>query len=80
MTIYKLVSENLTNLGLTMGSEYTFPNWVRYFDSLAKAKKVAEEDFAKSSKNKITWKREKNYIHSGDLMWVMYNITKIKVE
>lgn len=46
--IYKLISENLTNLGGPMGSEYTYNNFVKYFDSIKKAKEYAEKDYGKA--------------------------------
>jgi hypothetical protein len=94
--VYKLISENLTNLGSPMGKEYTYNNWVRYFSSIEKAKNVAESDYAKNIKNrdkffnyrkittaeKIKWCRgsEKDSLSSQDLSFVMYHIKPVKVE
>ena len=74
--MYKLVSENLTNLGGPMGTEYTFDNWVKYFHSIKNAKKHAENDYGE----KIDWKKTKKRTHSPDLGYVMYQIYPIKFE
>jgi hypothetical protein len=80
MTIYKLESENLTGLGGPMGTEHTWINWTRYFDSMQKAKQAAEKDYASYKNNKFSWHRAKNYVHSDDLLFVMYKISKFTVE
>jgi len=83
---YELESENLTGLGGPMGTEKTWSNWRKFFTSIAKAKKYAEEDYRKQSKKKenevvdMGWVKERNRIRSQDLLFVMYNITEIKVE
>lgn len=69
--IYSLHSENLSNLGRTMGTEYTTTNWIKYFTSVKLAKEYAEKDFGKS----IKWKG----YSSGDLRYVAYTIQKIKI-
>lgn len=71
-TIIELESENLTNLG-HMGSETT-TNWRRFFKTVGKAKEAAEKDYGKP----IKWSRGSR-ICSGDLGYVMYHITKVKV-
>jgi hypothetical protein len=85
--IYRLISENLTNLGGPMGKEYTYNNWVRYFSSIEKAKSFAESDYDKNTKHrptaeKIKWfkESEKDSIRSQDLSFVMYHIKPVKVE
>lgn len=75
LEIYKLTSENLTNLGGPMGSEYTFSNWEKYFTSIESAKKYAEKDYG----DKIKWKGGKRKPSSGDLRYVMYEIEKLNV-
>lgn len=75
--MYKLVSENLSNLGGPMGTEYTFDNWEKYFTDVYDAAQYAEKDYG----DKIDWIKESNgYIRSPDLGYVMYRIKKIKVE
>ena len=76
MTIYKLVSENLTSLGGPMGTENVTDNFVRFFDSIDKAKSAAVKDFG----DDIKWKRKGKNVSSGDLLHVMYDISPIKVE
>ena len=79
--MYKLTSENLTNLGGPMGTEYTYPNWEKYFNTILEAKKYAEKDFAKDpQKRKLTWTRENKQIYTKDMGYVMYEIVKVKVE
>ena len=81
--MFNLTSENLTNLGGRMGTEFTFPNWSLYFHSIAAAKAHAEKDYGK----KIDWERSKgptcngvpiDVACSGDLGHVMYHITEAK--
>jgi len=77
MIVYKLRSENLTNLGGRMGTEYTFDNWSKLFNNIADAKKHAEKDYGKP----IEWKENSNgNVSSGDLSYVMYIIEPTKVE
>lgn len=40
VTIYKLISENLTGLGGPMGSEWITDNWIKYFLHKKDAKKI----------------------------------------
>jgi len=81
MTIYQLTSENLTNLGGPMGSEYTYPNWSKLFESVEGAKKYAETDYKTQTKKKVTWDwvEEKDSFRSPDLCFVMYHIRKERV-
>jgi len=72
MIVYKLVSENLTQLGGRMGTERTSTNFTKIFSTVDGAKKYAEKDYG----NKIEWKDRKEYITSGDLRYVMYEIRK----
>lgn len=75
--MYKLVSENLSNLGGPMGTEYTFDNWERFFFNIPDAKLAAEKDYG----DKIDWIKESDsYVRSDDLGYVMYHIKEIKVE
>jgi hypothetical protein len=73
--IFKLVSENLTNLGGPMGTERTFENWSKLFTDIDVAKAYAVTDYKKG----INWITDKNRIHSGDLGYVMYIITEEEV-
>lgn len=75
-TIYKLVIEDLTHLGGPMGTERTYVIGREYFLSLEKAKKFAEKDYSKRSNGEtFKWKG----LSSGDLSFIMYTITKIKI-
>jgi hypothetical protein len=81
--MYKLTSENLSNLGGPMGSEYTTTNWEKYFKTIPAAKAYAEKDYSKSEKrSKIKWTRGdvRGSLTSGDLSWVMYDIEPVKCE
>lgn len=77
-----LTSENLTNLGGPMGTEYTFPSWTKHFTDADKAKAFAEADYEKSRGKlpPIKWKKTKGGFSSGDLGWVMYHINEVQVE
>jgi len=75
--MYEVESENLSSLGGPMGTEHTTTNWRKYFLDLINAKSFCEKDYGK----KIEWKRKgHNGACSGDLLYVMYNIRKIKIE
>lgn len=73
--VFILTSENLTKLGSTMGTEYTYDNFTRLFETIDAAKKYAEKDYG----GPIKWSRGKNKSNSGDLGYVMYTIEKTKV-
>ena len=81
--IYMLCSENLTNLGGPMGTEYTYNNWVKHFDSIEKAKAYALKDYQKEtqSKDKLKWLGDgEDAVRTEDLRFVMYHIKTVKVE
>lgn len=79
--MYALRSENLTLLGGPMGTERTFTNWVKYFKSLAAAKKYAEADYVKNrGTESVKWKSSSKGWWTNDLLFVMYHITKIVPE
>jgi hypothetical protein len=78
--MYKLISENLLNLGGAMGLQHTTTNWEKYFKNVLAAKEYAEKDYRKSCKEKIKWSKGGGVITSGDLLFVMYDIEKVKVE
>ena len=73
--MYQIISENLTNLGGPMGSEYTTNNWIKHAKSLKKAKKFCEKDCGE----KIKWIKTKKGLRSPDLGYVMYHIKEIKM-
>ena len=73
--MYQLISENLTNLGGPMGSEYTYDNYRKSFLKLSNAKKYAEKEYG----SEIEWIEKKNGgLRSPDLSYVMYHIEEIK--
>jgi hypothetical protein len=74
--MYELKSVNLSHLGGPMGSEYTTTNWRRYFKTLKGAKNAADKDYGK----KIDWKKTDGEIHSGDLLYVKYEIKELAIE
>jgi hypothetical protein len=80
--IFKLISENLTNLGGPMGTEHTFANWVKYFDSVDNAKEYAMKDYTNGGILRWTfeWVMDLNGWRSPDLGFVMYHINEVKVE
>ena len=83
MNIFSLVSENLEHLGGSMGSEYTYPNYTKYFSSAEFAKEFAEKDYNKGNRGKrkeIKWSKKGGVISSGDLSYVMYLINPVKIE
>ena len=82
-TIYELQSENLTNLGGMMGTEYTYDNYRKYFTSIKAAKSYANKEFEKKASDytRFRWKKLSNgIITSGDRGYVMYNIREVKIE
>lgn len=78
-TVYSLTSENLTNLGGPMGSEYTYDNWVKYFSSIETAKRYAEKNY-NGSRGEIKWKKRGKKLETQDLGYVMYHIVPVKLE
>ena len=74
--MFQLYSENLTGLGGSMGTEHTWANYVKFFISVDLAKEYAETGFG----NPIKWKKFRDGYKSPDLRYVMYYISKIKVE
>lgn len=81
--IYMLESENLTRG--PMGTERTSTNWKKFFKSIGDAKNYAEKDYGKE----IDWSRKHSptcdgkpidITCSGDLGYVMYHVTRVKVE
>lgn len=74
--MYELESENLTHLGGLMGTEYTFPNWRKFFSTPELAKAAAEKDYGKPLK----WLKTKKGWRTEDLRYVMYHIRKVEVE
>ena len=75
--VFELTSENLTNLGGPMGSEYTYDNWRKHFNTIEKAKAYAEKDYGKTLK----WIEENgdNICRTEDLNYVMYHIKQLKI-
>jgi hypothetical protein len=85
--VYEAISEDLTNLGGPMGTESVSDNWRKLFDSVEKAKEYCEKDYAKITKgahptrvSKIKWSKRKEGFQTQDLLFVMYYITKKKVD
>jgi len=74
-TVYEVVSENLTNLGGRMGTEYTYDNWRKHFSDVDKAKEFAEKDYGK----KIKWNKTEKGFRSDDLLYVMYYVNKLDI-
>ena len=73
--IYVLQLEDLSHLGGPMGTEYTTSKY-EYFHDIEKAKQFAEKHYGK----KIIWKKDGRSITSGDLLWTMYKISKLKIK
>jgi len=82
--VWRLESTNLTHLGGPMGTEYTTTNWNKFFRSIENAKKFAEHDFnmdrGTHKLKKITWEQIDDYLTSGDLAFVSYDIYPVKLE
>ena len=75
--MYKLTSENLTNVGGPMGNNFSWANWSKYFKRLKNAKVYAEEDYGEPLK----WKKFRvRTLSTKDLGYVMYFIEEIKTE
>jgi hypothetical protein len=84
MQYFELRSENLTNLGGPMGSEYTYDNWDKSFSTIEKAKAYAEKDYKKECNGEpekaIKWSGGKKNCHTQDLRFVMYHIRCVTVK
>lgn len=64
-----------------MGTERTETNYVKYFSTVAYAKKYAEEEYNRLSHGKkIKWVKEGIGATSGDLLFVKYDIEVCKVQ
>ena len=74
--MYKLRNEDLTHLGGPMGAEYTTTRYNKYFTTVDKAKNFAEKEYGKP----INWTKYNRSISSGDLGYVMYDITLVEIE
>jgi hypothetical protein len=77
--MYELVSENLSGLGGPMGTEETWDNWRKFYDTIDAAKIAAEKDY-KGGKKPLKWIKEGSDFRTEDLSYVMYHIHKIKIE
>lgn len=75
MEVFKLRSEDLTNVGGRMGTGFTTTHWSKLFSTVTKAKKYAEKDYGKSLK----WTKIEKGFQTEDLGYVMYHITKEKI-
>lgn len=81
--MYRVVSENLTGLGGSMGTERTWNNWSKYFKTLKSAKEYALNDYRAERKDPsatLEWMRSGSGIRTKDLGFVMYYISKIKTQ
>ena len=74
--MFELVSENLTGLGGRMGTERTWTNFRKHFNSAANAKRHAERDYGKP----IKWTKTNRGWRSPDLLHVMYHVKPLKTE
>lgn len=74
--IFRLRVDDLTGLGGSMGSEAVREKYSKYFSSAHEAKRYAEKDYGKQ----ISWIKDRDRIHSGDLRYIMYIITQLKIE
>lgn len=84
MKYFEVRSENLTNLGGPMGSEYVFDNWSKSVSTLEKAKALVEKDYKKECNGEpeklIKWERRGKTTRTQDLRFVMYYIREVTVE
>jgi len=81
MKYFELRSENLTNLGGPMGSEYTYDNWSKSFSTMEKAREAAEKDYKKCRGDEaIVWTGGKKNCRTQDLRFVMYHIREVTVK
>lgn len=79
MTVYELVSENMTAVGGPMGSEHTWDSWRKLFSTLKAAKAHAKRDYLKEAQEPLVFewhKTSKNEWCTGDLRFVMYTIRR----
>lgn len=74
--MWKLESENLSNVGGPMWNQKTWLNYTKIFSSSEKAKAYAESEIGR----KLAWLDNGTYESSGDLGYVMYRVRKIEVD
>lgn len=82
MVVVELVAEDYTSLGGPMGSEETPVIFRKTFTSITKAKEAAAGDYRKREKSKaakIEWQTDGKDLTSGDLRYICYTISKVKV-
>lgn len=79
--IWKLVGEDLTRLGGPMGTDRTETVVEEYFECLTDAQSFANAHYNRRKKEKSTikWERQNGGFTSGDLNWIMYDITPLKI-
>jgi len=76
--MFKLSAENLTGLGGPMGSETTWIEWSKYFNSLSNAMQYAENHYRRGP---VPWVGNgKGRLRSKDLGFVMYHISTVEAE
>lgn len=74
--MFLAISENLTNLGGPMGTERTYPNWRKYFNTAEAALDYCAEEYGEP----LTWINTANGFRSPDLGHVMYRVQKLVPE
>lgn len=84
--IYELVATDLSGLGGPMGSERTWTMFRYFFSTAEKAKKFAQNHYASRTHGKeLSWlpgvagHGELDGWTTGDLGWVMYDVTSVVV-
>lgn len=78
---YRLVGEDLTNLGGPMGSEYTTEKALGVYRKQETAKLHAEKHYRQhGGRDKVVWSGEvEHHVRSQDLLFVMYHIYREKI-
>ena len=76
-TIYCLTAEDMTDIG-SMHSQTTSTIFQKYYTTIEFAKAAAQRHYKAQTKSKeqLRWRANS----TGDLGWVMYDITKVKIE
>lgn len=84
MKYFEVRSENLTNLGGPMGSEYVYDNWSKSVSTVEKAKAIVEKDYKKECGGEpeeiIKWEKKGKHYQTQDLRFVMYYIREVTVK
>jgi len=77
--IYNVVAENTSTMGAPMGVTIHMSDYFNlYFDDIGAALARCQKHYGKKN-GVLKWKRDGKRWTTGDLLWVCYSITPIKI-